>query len=301
MWLICGFNKHQLSKNFRLMKDNNNQNQLLQLRKKIDQIDQQMINLLNQRMQVVQEVAAYKRSRNEHFFVRSAREANMIKDLLKQVSPDFPVSAIVQIWRKIISSSNHYEQSLKIALHNPSQIADYAYLLREYYGDFIPSQSFIVADDVLANLQTNNAQIAAFALPAGGFLNDSLEENWWISLANFNLANFDQEIMVFAIIPFVGEAKHRLVVAAKKAAEESGDDTTLMVVKTNQKSPELTAVLMKLGLKSLILQQQKHIEGNFFLLELSGFFLQSSPEIIQLCQDKIYSQAIIGHYANPIG
>jgi chorismate mutase len=52
-------------------------------RSKIDVIDNKIINLLKSRMAIVARVAEFKKSNNYKFFIRSAREADMIKDLQK--------------------------------------------------------------------------------------------------------------------------------------------------------------------------------------------------------------------------
>ena len=88
-------------------KNNNSENSLTDLRFQIDNIDDQIINLLGERMGIVNQVGELKKNNNEKFFIRSNREADMIKDLLKKSKSNFPKTAIINIWRKNHCSSKY--------------------------------------------------------------------------------------------------------------------------------------------------------------------------------------------------
>ena len=100
---------------------------LSKLRKDIDDIDEQIISLLEKRLGIVEKVGSLKSSYKEDFFIRSAREADMIKNLVRRSEKFFPNSVIASIWRKIITTSNLKEQEIQVALHNPKNIPDYSY------------------------------------------------------------------------------------------------------------------------------------------------------------------------------
>lgn len=283
------------------MSNDNNQNQLLQLRKSIDKIDNQIIDLLNERMKIILEVSEYKKSIKDKFFIKSAREADMVKSLIEKADSNFPKSTIVNIWRKIITSANVLEQNLTIAIHNPNQIANYEYLVKEYYGDFIPIINHDSATDVVIDLEKQTAQIGIFAL------SKNCEEHWWI-----NLANSKSGIKVFAQIPFVQRKEDKnlqndiLFAAAIKDAEKSQNDKTLLTVEIeNQISKaQIQNTFKELGLaceilKSVKLEQISNI--TFYLIELDGFFDEKDEKIQSLSKAKIKPFVkIIGHYPTPI-
>jgi chorismate mutase len=52
-------------------------------RQDIDQIDHQIIALLEERMEIISQVGELKKSNKEKFFIRSSREADMIKKPFK--------------------------------------------------------------------------------------------------------------------------------------------------------------------------------------------------------------------------
>ena len=131
-------------------------------RQDIDQIDHQIIALLEERMEIISQVGELKKSNKEKFFIRSSREADMIKSLLNKSSSKFPKSTIANIWRKIITAANMHEQPFSIALHNPKNISDYAYLVREYYNDEISIISCDSANNVVSEIEKDIAQIGVY-------------------------------------------------------------------------------------------------------------------------------------------
>ncbi|MFT6106073.1 MAG: chorismate mutase [Rickettsiales bacterium] len=263
------------------MANNSNQDRLLQLRSQIDEIDDSLINLLNKRIGIVKEVGKYKRSINESFFVKSAREADMIKDLLIKSDPSIPKSTIVNIWRKIIASANFLEQDLNISIFNPHEIADYQYLVREYYGDFIPFSENKNSAQILSDIKDQKSQIGVFCSDEGLENEDNI---WWK-----NLAHNKNEIQIFARIPFVGTSKYQLFVCAIKAPEKSSDDKTLLVIQ----SSDIDSSLKESGFNFKILQSS----ANFHLIEIDGFFKNSDQRINNIPAKFIKT---IGHFANSI-
>jgi chorismate mutase len=277
--------------------NNNNQNQLLQLRKSIDEIDNKIIDLLNQRISVVKDVKDYKSSINETFFIKSAREADMIKNLLLKSDQLIPKSTIVNIWRNIIASSNNLEQKLNIAIHNPHQVVDYSYLVKEYYGDFTTLISHDSVNNVVGEIESGKAQIGIFALPD----EKHLDEHWWI-----NLANNQSGIKVFAKIPFIEKNTHQLVAVAKKEPEQSNEDYTILSMELDKdiSKYQLEDALKKNGWNFKILQTAKLgqvININFYLVQIDGFFTETSQQIKDFSKNPIKPFIkILGHFAKTI-
>jgi len=280
------------------MPDNNKDNQLLQLRSRIDDIDNSLINLLNQRIEVIREVGDYKKSINENFFIKSAREADMIKRLLTKAHPSIPKSIIVNIWRKIITCSNVLEQNINIAIHNPEKIVDYQYLIREYYGDFVPLVFYDSTSHIISEIEKKECQIGIFALPDEA---QKKIENWWI-----NLANNQSGIKVFARIPMLDNSHHNLVAVAIKPPEKSNEDLTLLTAEVSSEFSryQVAEALTIANLKFKILQsaQLERVHNiTFYLIEIDGFFEEQSPEVMGLsCSTIKPFVKILGHFAKPI-
>ncbi len=279
---------------------------LLALRQEIDAIDHQIVALLSQRMEVINRVGDLKKNNQEKFFIRSSREADMIKDLLKKSDGKFPKSAIVSIWRKIIAAANMHEQALNIALHNPKNISDYVYLLREYYYDAVPIISHDSTTNVVSDIEKGTAHIGIFALPKATDDQEKsdIADNWWIGLANNKSG-----IKVFAKVPFVESIKKSdrdqtsLVAVAIKPAEKSQEDNTLLYVEVKKEisRSQILAALAESDLQANILKSvklQRVDDVVFYLIELSGFYEDESMAIKNFTKSKIRPYAkVLGSYA----
>ena len=289
------------------------QESLNNLRAEIDKVDDQLISLLGSRMKIIDRVGELKKNNNEKFFIRSNREADMIKNLVKKSDSAFPKSAIISIWRKIIAAANMHEQKLRIAIHNPKNIPDYSYLVREYYNEEVPIFSHDSLTNIVTEIEKGETQIGVFSLPKanqeGTAKSDESSDNWWI-----NLANNKSGIKVFAKLPFVEFADKKaniqdssnLVMVAIKEAEKSSEDNSLLYVevpKEISKSQILSAFkenkLDAKILKSVKLAQVENMM--FYLVEVSGFYEESDVTLKNFSKSKIKPYVkVLGCYALPI-
>ena len=88
------------------------------LREQIDAIDDHILDLLNERSQVVIEVGKAKAGEKRDFYV-PAREQAIYARLSAANSGPFPTEAVRRVWREIISASLALEQPLKVAFLGP--------------------------------------------------------------------------------------------------------------------------------------------------------------------------------------
>ena len=180
---------------------------LSELRKKIDAVDSEMLSLLAKRAGFVAKVGELKHLSGEKGnFIRSGREATMIKKLVGKGAEGYSDDAIFCLWRSIISASLALENGLKIAL--PYNVGfEHSVNITKYFGSF---SKFILCknpDEVLEKIDSNTVGI----LPLTG--------TWWAKLSGSAYPN----VKVFAKL---GEG---LYAAAKVTPEETGEDKTLVV------------------------------------------------------------------------
>lgn len=280
---------------------------LLALRQDIDKIDDQIISLLKDRMEVVTKVGELKKNSQEKFFIRSNREADMIKNLVEKSKGVLSSATIIGIWRKIITAANMHEQALCIAIHNPCDVVDYTYLVQEYYNDSVPIRNFDSVNNVVLALEKEEAQIAVFALPKNDFETkvEDAAENWWIALANNR-----NGLKVFAKIPFAEFADEKmqsdqieLVLVAAKNSEKSSDDNSLFYVEVSREVPkaQVLAALKEHGFVAKILKSVKlhQVDGMvFYLIQVHGFWLEEDEAVRNFAQSKVKGYVkILGHYA----
>lgn len=281
----------------------NSLNKLKEFRIQIDALDRQVISLLKQRMNIIKQVAEYKKTQNEVFYIKSSREADMLKKLIADNNSNFSSASIVAIWRKIITNANMHEQPIKLVVHNPKNNPEIEYILRDYYNNEIEIHHFDSITSVISELQKDQSKIGIFSLPTQN--NHSNNEDWWI-----NLANNPTNLQVFASLPFVKfknnnvglKTSHHLVAVAQKQPEQSSQDITLLVCEIGKdySLSKIQNLFEKNQLQANILKvnQANHFGGmQIILIQLQGFFLENSQVLQNIQNDTLKPYIkVIGHY-----
>lgn len=112
------------------------------LRKKIDQVDEKILELLNERASLAQKIGHEKRLGKEEVYVPS-REKEIFRRLSELNRGPLPRQAIHSIYREILSASRSLEASIRIAYFGPE--ATFTHMAaREKFGSsasFIPLAS----------------------------------------------------------------------------------------------------------------------------------------------------------------
>lgn len=293
---------------------NKNNKNLQDLRNEIDEIDHEIINLINRRMSIIPKVSEIKKNNNEKFFIKSSREADMIKNLVKKVENNSLKLAVINIWRKIITNANNCEQKLKIGIHNPLSLVEYEYLVREFFSQEISITNFDSATNLIAEIEKSTINIGVFLLPK--FENefdkkDTTQKNWWINISNNRVG-----LKIYAKIPFfeftskINDHKKndqlQLVLSAIKEAEPSGSDNTILSIEVSNSvsKSEIFSLFTNnnFNLKLLSCVKNSQFIGiSLYLVEINGFFTENDLRIKQLSQDKIKPFIkVLGNYPLPI-
>ncbi|MDB2414623.1 chorismate mutase [Rickettsiales bacterium] len=268
------------------------QNELLKLRKEIDNIDQQIIDLLKDRIEFVKQVGKYKsKTSKTTSFIRSGREADMLRDLTKKIEGKFPAAAIATIWRMIISTSLDLEQKMNIAAYAKGNDNNCYWLAREYYGTFIETKCYESTDEIIQKVARNDASVGI--LP----LFDKSELPWW-------LRPYDEknDIYVFARIPFIEHKSdiHSPVLAiANVLPEKTGDDISLFAINGDIEESLIASIITAYDSEFTILGSHK----NGKLIEIPLFIDEKDAINHDLQKDfkKNNVQArLLGSYAKPL-
>ncbi|MGW8312116.1 MAG: prephenate dehydratase [Desulfuromonadales bacterium] len=94
------------------------ENKLQQLRQQIDNLDDQILDLLNRRAEVVVAVGKAKQESRGEYYVPSREKAIYDRLIARNPGP-FPADAVQRVFREIISASLSLEQPLKVAFLGP--------------------------------------------------------------------------------------------------------------------------------------------------------------------------------------
>jgi chorismate mutase/prephenate dehydratase len=124
--------------------------QLQPLREKIDKLDDQIMQLLNARAQVVIEVGKAKEKNSKIFYVPS-REQAIYQRLMANSSGPFPREAIQRVFREIISASLALEQPMKVAFLGPQATFTHVAAMQQFglSAQLVPQKSIpAVFDEV---------------------------------------------------------------------------------------------------------------------------------------------------------
>lgn len=101
-----------------------------ELRARIDQIDDSILELLNRRAEVVKEVGRTKVNSSQEFYVPGREQA--IFDRLTAKAGPFPADGVRRVFREIISASLALEQPMKIAYLGPPATFTHQAALRQF-------------------------------------------------------------------------------------------------------------------------------------------------------------------------
>lgn len=115
---------------------------LKELRNKIDRIDEEILSLLNKRIEVAREIGSYKQKRRMDAY-QPDREKEVYSRLLSLNKGLFPNKALKAVYREIMSASLVWEESLKVSYLGPEATFTHQ-AAQEKFGEsatFIPSMS----------------------------------------------------------------------------------------------------------------------------------------------------------------
>ncbi len=178
-------------------------------RTQIDVIDRQLLNLFDERSQIVASVGKLKEAHGvSGSFARPGREAIMMRHILDNVSDtSLPRASIAAIWRIIIGSSTALESPMNVVTfdHDAQGVHEAAY----YFGTYVPHRSLCESTFFEALKQDKHA-IAVVPYHT--------EAHWWRYMPD--------PMRVFACLPFVGSNPTHLALG-HVVPEETGDDVSL--------------------------------------------------------------------------
>jgi chorismate mutase/prephenate dehydratase len=120
------------------------QDLLTRLRAALDQVDDEILDALNRRAKVVQEVAEYKESAGVPFYVPD-RERRIIERLTARNSGPFPTEALRPVMQEIISACLSLEKGVRVAYLGPEGTFTHQAVKQHFGTSARPVQSGTIA------------------------------------------------------------------------------------------------------------------------------------------------------------
>jgi chorismate mutase/prephenate dehydratase len=281
-------------------------------RERIDAMDDELIDLIKRRCEIVQEVGKLKEAHlDTRCFIRPGREATMIRRI-SQIFEDhaFSTGAAASIWRMIIAASTSIEQPLRITSYFTPNEQDSYWLAREYFGMFSNIGKENTPTRVIGRLMDNSALVGV--VPQ---LETAQDEPWWRLLMERDARTRPN---IFACLPYAvmetdsstsanGELRPQALAVGYVDCEPTGNDVTYLVIdgKHELSQSRIHSFFTSANQNARWLQvlPSPASDSRLHLIELEGFFTERSTLINELnaqCGDQLQRVAIIGAHARPI-
>src|SRR5947209_5710191 len=150
---------------------------LADLRRRIDELDDALHDMLMQRAAVVENVGRLKRA-DATPPLRPGREAQILRRLLARHRGAFPKPILVRLWRELLAGTLAIQADLHVAVYAPEKAAGLWDLARDHYGSHTAMSSLGSTGEVLRALADGSATLGVLPVPGQG---DG--EAWWRFLA----------------------------------------------------------------------------------------------------------------------
>ena len=171
---------------------------LADLRKEIDRIDEAMHQLLIERGTIIDRLISVKRSQDTGTSAfRPAREAEMMRRLVKRHKGRLPLDTVESIWRVIISTFTYVQAPFSVHADLSAGDALMRNSARFHFGFTVPFVAHMGAAAVVAAVSASKGDLGlvpAFDIASAGA--------WWSAL------EFDAAPKIIARLPFVERSDH---------------------------------------------------------------------------------------------
>jgi len=276
---------------------------LEELRREIDDIDDNLHRLIVQRSEVVGRIATAKTAvgTNTAIALRPGREAIVLRRLLQRHRGLFPAAALVRLWRELMGAFTQQQTPLKVAICRPADQPGYWDLARDHFGSQIPFVAHDSAAQVLAEVRTDPRVIGVVPAPI-----ETDAQPWWPLLASGEPAT-PNVIARLPFMPTVNSRGHDIagLVLARLDPEPSGDDISLLLIESpgEVSRSRITGALQKAGFPAP-LSAIGHARGglNFYLVEVPDLIVDADPKFAATAEALGVARArvlTIGAYARP--
>jgi chorismate mutase / prephenate dehydratase len=273
------------------------------LRAEIDRIDQQILDLLIERSEVVRRIGEVKGDLLDgRSALRPAREAQILRRLAERARGRFPTAVLVRMWRELVAAHTRLQAPLSVAVFARKEDGPRIWdLARDHFGSATPMHQVDRPMQALRALGDGSATVAVLPLPGD-------DDSWWVSL----MSDHDLRLRVFARLPFVAAAgadgdEVRALAIGQLEVEESGEDLTVLAIEAGPglSRGRLRDLLVAAGLEpgwASTLRQPDSAHA-LHLVEVESFVGDGDGRITDLrkaAPGEVLRVVSVGGYARPL-
>src|SRR5690242_8786748 len=236
------------------------------LRRRLDEIDDSLQDLLIDRAEIVSLVAATKKNGNQPAF-QPAREAEIIRRLVGRHRGAFPVATLVSMWREMLAATVRLQSSFSVAVFASDDRPGFWDLARDHYGSNAAMSAYATADRVIRAVSDGDASVGVLPLPQAGE-----PDPWWPLL----LSALDNPPRIVGRLPFGARGNARAdsdaLAIGQGGHQESGLDRTILAAhcSTIVSAARISDLLSSVGLSFTFLDCWDR-DRAVSLIELEGF------------------------------
>ena len=150
------------------------QSDLEHFRRRIDEIDDRLLDLLIERVDIVSRVGAHKRNAGSVAAHQPAREAEIIRRLTERGQGAFPPATLVRMWRELLAATVRQQGSFAVAVYVPPDMPGFWDLARDHYGSQTPMQAYGSTAQVIGAVTDGQAAVGVLPMPQEGEA-----DPWW--------------------------------------------------------------------------------------------------------------------------
>jgi chorismate mutase / prephenate dehydratase len=270
------------------------------LRRRIDEIDDQLHDLVMERATIVEAVAASKKETRTPA-VRPGREAQILRRLVQRHRGGFPRPVLVRLWREIFSGAVMMQGEFAVAVSALEEMPDYWDIARDHFGSQTPMIAFHSLGEVLRSLAEGRVAAAVLPLPAEGE-----REPWWPLLAHSRAA----APRIFARLPFGGRGNARgdggldALAIGHGDPDPTGDDRSFVALELagELSRARLIAALKDAGLTVTLFAEHRDSGTAWNLLEIDDMVSEGDPRLAKALAplSMVLRVAHLGSYPKPL-
>jgi chorismate mutase / prephenate dehydratase len=193
-----------------------NDDKLAAIRRRIDAIDDKLLDLLMDRARAMADVQAAKGGA-AGVLARPGREIAILRRLIARREGALPADLVVRIWRDTMTSFTRLQGPF--AIGTLDKLVD---LARRHYGLAAPLVEVGTPGTLFAKLVDGAVQLALFPSP------EDSAQAWWLRLA-------PGDAQILARLPVDGtETQPGAMVVGRQAFAPSGDDRSLVILESTE-------------------------------------------------------------------
>jgi chorismate mutase len=261
---------------------------LADLRREIDRIDEAMHELLLERGEIIDTLIAVKNTQEVGSAFRPAREADMMRRLVKRHRGNLPLDTAESIWRVIISTFTFVQSPFSVHADLSAGDAMMRDSARFHFGFTVPFVPHAGASSVVAAVSESKGDLGlvpAFATAGAG--------PWWAAL------EFDAAPKIIARLPFVERPNHPaampVFVVSRVAADAMVTETEVWSVRVSGWKASSVGTIAELA--DVIAVPDRAFDGAALLVSVERGGIKAVSDALVSIGASIRSTALVGSHA----